>query len=236
MLFTETFKKHLKKYEGLAYHLYLDTNGYMTVGYGHMMEQVGLAQALPFQTAVARTEAGRALFSFLQMPSADGPISSLARMQARDATPTEIQQDWDEVSKQPFGVSYGAEYYAPCTRCWLNLPEIERIFNQDLQEHARSIRALVFSDFDSLPQAAQEAIFDMEFNMGPTSLNKFTHFKEAVNARDWDGAAKTCHRITPDESRNTWTRRAFEQLASETRAREAYLLNQEMKHAHRDSF
>jgi GH24 family phage-related lysozyme (muramidase) len=236
MLFTTSFKERLKLFEGLCYHLYLDTGGAMTVGHGHMMKHVGLAKTLPFHTAVARSEAGRSIFSFMQMDSPDEPVSPFLKVKAKGASPIEIAQDWDEVAKQPFGMTYGAEYYAPFTRCWLTLAEVQSTFDQDLRLHAIEIRTNVFADFDLLPQAAQEAIFDMEFNMGSESLNKFTHFKEAVNARDWDRAAETCHRITLDESRNTWTRRTLERLAAETRATESYLLNQELKRAHRGAY
>lgn len=233
MLFTDSFKDHLKTTEGLVYHLYLDTNGYVTVGYGHMMEHVGLALTLPFQTAMARTEAARELFSQLQMPPVATGISQYMKMGARRATQDEIKKDWNAVKAQPFGLHVPASSFKEYTECWLLKQDIEDLFDQDLQEHVLSIKQYVFPDFDTLPQAAQEAIFDMEFNMGPTTLNKFTHFKKAVNARDWDGAANSCHRITPDEDRNVWTKNVLLKLASDTRANEAYQLNRELKQAHR---
>jgi GH24 family phage-related lysozyme (muramidase) len=233
MLFTDSFKDHLKTTEGLVYHLYLDTNGYVTVGYGHMMEHVGLALKLPFQTAMARTEAARALFSQLQMPPVSPGISQYMKMGARRATQDEIKKDWNEVKAQPFGPHIPASSFQEDTECWLLKQDIEDLFDQDLQEHVSSIKQYVFPDFDTLPQAAQEAIFDMEFNMGPSTLNKFINFKKAVNARDWDGAASSCHRITPDEERNVWTKNVLLKLAMDTRANESCQLNRELKQAHR---
>jgi GH24 family phage-related lysozyme (muramidase) len=233
MLFTDSFKDQLKKTEGLAYHLYLDTNGYVTVGHGHMMEHVGLALTLPFQTPMARTEPARELFSQLQMPQVAKGISQYMKMGARRATHDEIKKDWNQVSAQPFGKDIPATRFQEYTACWLTLQDIQTIFDQDLQKHVLSIKQHVFPDFDTLPQAAQEAVFDMEFNMGPTTLNTFTNFKKAVNARDWDGAANSCHRITPDEDRNVWTKNLLLKLAMDTRANESYLLNRELKEAHR---
>ena len=233
MLFTDSFKAQLKISEGLAYHLYLDTNGYVTVGHGHMMDHVGLAITLPFQTAMARTEPARELFSQLQMPNMSVGISQYMKMGARRATQDEIKQDWNAVKAQPFGLHIPAKSFQEFTACWLSKQDVEDLFDQDLKEHVQSIKTYVFPDFDTFPQAAQEAIFDMEFNMGPTTLNTFTNFKKAVNARDWDGAANTCHRITPHEERNVWTKNMFLKLAMDTRANEAYQLNRELKEAHR---
>lgn len=234
MLFTDSFKDHLKTTEGLAYHLYLDTNGYVTVGHGHMMSHVGLALTLPFQTPMVRTEAARELFSQLQMPPVAVGISQYMKMGARRATQDEIKKDWNQVKAQPFGIHIKSSRFQEYTACWLTLQDIEDLFDQDLKEHVSSIKQLVFPDFDTLPQAAQEAIFDMEFNMGAGTLNTFTNFKKAVNARDWDGAANSCHRITPNEDRNVWTKNLLLKLAMDTRANESYLLNRELKESHRE--
>lgn len=46
-----------------------------------------------------------------------------------------------------------------------------------------------FSDFDYLPEEAQQVIANMMFNLGYTRLSKFKNFKAAVDARDWNTAA-----------------------------------------------
>ena len=45
------------------------------------------------------------------------------------------------------------------------------------------------SDFDSLPEDAQEIIANMMFNMGRPRLSKFKGMKRGVDNRDWHEAA-----------------------------------------------
>ena len=47
----------------------------------------------------------------------------------------------------------------------------------------------IFSDFDNLPEEAQQVIVNMTFNMGRPRLSKFKKFIAGVNAGDWEKAA-----------------------------------------------
>jgi GH24 family phage-related lysozyme (muramidase) len=46
----QTLRSRLEKYEGKVSHMYLDSNGYVTVGVGHLVNSVAEAQKLAFQT------------------------------------------------------------------------------------------------------------------------------------------------------------------------------------------
>jgi lysozyme len=61
-------------------------------------------------------------------------------------------------------------------------------FEQDVQTVLRECKIL-YSDFDSLPETAQQVIANMMFNMGRPRLSKFKGMKRGVDARDWNTAA-----------------------------------------------
>ncbi len=48
---------------------------------------------------------------------------------------------------------------------------------------------ILYSDFEDLPEEAQQVIANMMFNMGRPRLSKFKGMKRGVDARDWNVAA-----------------------------------------------
>lgn len=61
-------------------------------------------------------------------------------------------------------------------------------FEQDVQT-VLSDCAVLYPDFDELPEEAQQVIANMMFNMGRPRLSKFKGMKRGVDARDWNAAA-----------------------------------------------
>ena len=61
-------------------------------------------------------------------------------------------------------------------------------FEQDVQT-VLSDCAILYPDFDELPEEAQQVIANMMFNMGRPRLSKFKGMKRGVDSRDWDRAA-----------------------------------------------
>jgi len=61
-------------------------------------------------------------------------------------------------------------------------------FEQDVQT-VLSDCAILYPDFDELPEEAQQIIANMMFNMGRPRLSKFKGMKRGVDSRDWDRAA-----------------------------------------------
>ena len=61
-------------------------------------------------------------------------------------------------------------------------------FESDL-ESVLSDCKILYSDFDDLPEEAQQVIANMMFNMGRPRLSKFKGMKRGVDARDWNIAA-----------------------------------------------
>jgi lysozyme len=61
-------------------------------------------------------------------------------------------------------------------------------FDQDVQT-VLSDCAILYSDFDDLPEEAQQIIANMMFNLGRPRLSAFKGMKAGVDARDWNEAA-----------------------------------------------
>ena len=65
---------------------------------------------------------------------------------------------------------------------------VAEAFESDIQSVLRDCNIL-YSDFDSLPEEAQQVIANMMFNLGRPRLSKFAGMKRGVDARDWNQAA-----------------------------------------------
>ena len=65
---------------------------------------------------------------------------------------------------------------------------VAEAFESDIQSVLRDCNIL-YSDFDDLPEEAQQVIANMMFNMGRPRLSKFKGMKRGVDSRDWNAAA-----------------------------------------------
>ena len=61
-------------------------------------------------------------------------------------------------------------------------------FEQDCENVLRDC-IILYEDFSSLPEEAQQVIANMMFNMGRPRLSKFKGMKRGVDSRDWNAAA-----------------------------------------------
>jgi GH24 family phage-related lysozyme (muramidase) len=197
MLDTTTYLPKLKQFEGVASYMYDDTAGNVTVGVGNMLPSVAAAQKL----------------AFVRRPD----IAAKPPVLAGPASPDEIKMDFDNVNKQPAGKL--VTYYKQFTK--LDLPET--VIDQLLQANVRAFTTTLsatFPDFNTYPNEACAAIFDMAFNLGVGKLtSQFPSFCTAVKAEDWATAAAQCHRLGIQESRNTWTKAQLEKAAADAKAK-----------------
>ena len=65
---------------------------------------------------------------------------------------------------------------------------VAEAFESDIQSVLRDCNIL-YSDFDDLPEEAQQVIANMMFNMGRPRLSKFKGMKRGVDSRNWNEAA-----------------------------------------------
>ena len=95
----------------------------------------------------------------------------------------------------------------------LTLPS-DKIDNLLMEDVSRFYPVLIqtFPAFDSYPEPAQLALYDMVFNLG--SFVKFPRFRAAVQAQNWEQAAAECHREGISDSRNNDTRQQLSECVS----------------------
>ena len=65
---------------------------------------------------------------------------------------------------------------------------VAEAFESDIQGVLRDCDIL-YPDFSSLPEEAQQIIANMMFNLGRPRLSKFAGMKRGVDSKDWDAAA-----------------------------------------------
>jgi type VI secretion system secreted protein VgrG len=107
-----------------------------------------------------------------------------------------------------------ASYYRPLSALRLSEDAIDQLAQGRLErEFLPGLRRL-YDGFDSLPAPAQSALTDMAYNVGVAGLGKFTHLREAVNARDWLTASRECAVSTSREERNAWRAWQFKESAA----------------------
>jgi GH24 family phage-related lysozyme (muramidase) len=122
-----------------------------------------------------------------------------------------VQADFARVEAQDKGRV--ASTYASLTTCRLSNAEIDKLMERDIPVYEAQARKIV-PDYDRLPGPAQEALFDMVFNLGPEGLRKFKNLLAAVAARDWERAALESHRRGIPDARNQDIARLFRQAGS----------------------
>jgi GH24 family phage-related lysozyme (muramidase) len=92
-------------------------------------------------------------------------------------------------------------------------PDIDALLVADVTRF-EALLAAAFPDWNSYPEPAQEALFDMAYNLGISGLQKkFPNMMAAVHAGQWDVAAAQCHRTGIGEPRNQRTAALFQQAA-----------------------
>lgn len=160
-----------KRFEGFVPHFYLDTNGYVTIGYGNMVSSAAAA------TALALTLNGTA------------------------ATAQQKKDDWTAIKAMESG--HRPDYYESTAKLRIAEAKAAVILKEKL-EGAASDLLTRFPSLDVYPEAAQDALLDMMFNIG---LTKFTAAKwpklfAAVTAKDWKEAAAQSNRPDVSSGRN----------------------------------
>ena len=78
---------------------------------------------------------------------------------------------------------HGAEVGTPVSES-----RVIEAFEQDCENVLRDC-IILYEDFSSLPEEAQQVIANMMFNMGRPRLSKFKGMKRGVDSRDWNAAA-----------------------------------------------
>lgn len=172
-------------FETFIGYVYLDTNGYVTVGYGHMLPDADSATSIPF------------------------------KVNGADASDQAKRAEWVTMKSQEAG--HVASYYEQFTTLTLGESDARSILKDDLTTAAGNL-AKRFASLDDYPDAAQDALLDMMFNIGPTKFtkSKWPSLFAAVENKDWTAAAAQSHRADVSDDRNNAIRDLFLSAATTT--------------------
>jgi lysozyme len=126
------------------------------------------------------------------------------------ASASVVEADFRKVAAAAKGLV--ASKYAPLTTCRMDNATIERLAFEDIESFEKKLQAAL-PNWSNYPEAAQQALFDMAFNLGVGGLKKFRKMLKAVDEGDWETAAAECHRRGIGEDRNRETMELFRSLA-----------------------
>ncbi len=163
--------------EGCETTMYLDNDqpGNVTVGVGHEIPTVSMADEIPFVLVAS----------------------------GAPATPAEIAQGYYALKSMAPRPDGKLRRYLGL---FLESADIDALLMADLRTFDTYLHA-TFPEFDSYPQPARLAAFDVVFNAG--SLSDFPLLRAAILAEDWATAAAQCHRIGVSDARNEATKDLF---------------------------
>jgi GH24 family phage-related lysozyme (muramidase) len=126
------------------------------------------------------------------------------------AADAQIEADYAAVAAAQIGLL--ASSYAHLTVCRMADSDIDALIAADITRFETGLAAAL-PNWNSYPEPAQEALFDMGFNLGIGGLLKFPTMLAAVNAGNWAVAAAQCHRKGISDARNQETAALFLQAA-----------------------
>lgn len=159
------FRNHVGFFEGVVQYMYLDVEFNVTVGIGHLIEDVAKAEALPFYR----------------------------RQSKANPHPVHVKNAFDKVRQNRALAQDGASAFEDITHLDLDLTVIEALFDNDVAGFKKlfgSGTGQRFDDFWTYPAGAQLGMLDIAYTMGVHGFfDSFPVFKIALETRNWLGAA-----------------------------------------------
>lgn len=153
------------------------------------------------------------LKNFLALEFIDTKDGHTLTNNEKEALYTNIMAD---VGEKTFSEKIYARYQVPNTH-------IENKFNQQLEQSYHELEKKI-QDFKTLPIPVQQALLDMQFNMGNAAFQLHSNtvagrtysgwpkLFDAIKRHDWTTAAKESRRLDVQASRNQWTYNKFIQI------------------------
>jgi GH24 family phage-related lysozyme (muramidase) len=173
-------KVKLEQYEGRVEHMYLDTEGFVTVGVGNLLTSTEEAKKLAF---VVR----------------DTGIAATVQQKA---------DEFIKIKARPFGKDQQASKFRPFTILKLSDCVINTMVDKHISSFEGELKRIYgTAEFNGYPDKVQLALFDMIFNLGMTKLkNNFPNFNKHIKAADFKKAALECSRTKIADERNAYVR------------------------------
>ena len=166
------FRAHVDFFEGVEQYMYLDHEGNVTVGIGHLIKDVAKAEELPFYR----------------------------RNSPKNPHPVHVANAFNLVLNSG-RQGEEASKFKDLTHLDLDLTFIEQLFEDDVREFIHQIKHKdEFTQFDTFPALVQIGIVDLVYNMGMTRFySKFTDFSAAAKVRNWVKVANESRRTEVDK-------------------------------------
>jgi GH24 family phage-related lysozyme (muramidase) len=179
----DEIKLFIAPFEGNIPHMYLDTEGFVTVGIGNMLPSSDAASALAFTN----------------------------RATQNPATKEEIKTDFDSVSAQE--KAKAAKYYRQFTKLDFPDIEVNRLFQIRVAEFQKQLRQAYSDHDtypDPAQLALLDMAFNLGTG---ALKKKWPKLNQAIDKQDWVDAAEQCNRPGANAVRNAGTKALFEQAA-----------------------
>ncbi len=153
------FRNHVGIFEGVVQHMYLDVEGNVTVGIGHLLKDVTEAEELPFHDR----ESGLGSHS------------------------VHIENAFNLVLRNQDKAKDGAFAFKEITHIDLDFNAIEFLFDKDVAGFKGLLKSgNPFPDFMTYPAGAQLGMLDMAYTMGVAGFYRgFPVLTEALKSRNW---------------------------------------------------
>jgi GH24 family phage-related lysozyme (muramidase) len=194
-------REDLNRFENLVSWMYLDSQGLVTVGCGTMLPDAAAAKRLSFRHDTS------------------GKI----------ATPAEIEAAWNSLHSGAAAQKAAApnkkftwRHYEDKTDLRITDSTAQALLDDHIKADYAELKK-IYLKFDSFPDDAKVALFDMIYNVGPgrnktrqhraSGLRAFNSMNAAINAGKWSLAADRCIRHGIPLQRNSNTADLFRKCA-----------------------
>ena len=161
-------------FEGFVQYMYLDCEGEVTVGIGHLIKNAEAAKRLPFY-----------------MPDEPGG-------KTEKATPEDKEKAFNEVLGSMI-ICEPHTVFKDMTELRLSIDTIETLFENDVDGFIHQLTHH-YPEFDTYPKMAQLGMLDLIYNMGYGGFigtdeePEFEDFNNALKYRNWIEVAEQSHR------------------------------------------
>jgi GH24 family phage-related lysozyme (muramidase) len=197
----QRIRGELDRWEQPIRWMYLDSEGLVTVGCGTMLPNAAAAKRVSFVHGTS-----------LQV-----------------ATPAEVEAAWNSLhsgaAAQKAAASskkFNAKHYADKTDLRITDASTQALRDDHIKADYVELKK-IYLQFDSFPDDAKVALFDMIYNVGPgrnktrhhraSGLRNFVAMNAAINAGKWSLAADRCTRHGIPAQRNRRTAELFRNSA-----------------------
>lgn len=164
----------LKQYEGKVNFMYLDKKGLVTVGIGHILEPMSLADKLEF--------------------GYKGGGSAVSG--------AEVAAEWQTVKARKDLIDKGAEAFNAITKLQLTDKGVAAMVSSDsagIENYLKTNGSakVFYGDFDQWPADAQLGFMGVAWGGIPLPQFGWHKFPEACRKQDWETAANECKITSP---------------------------------------